>query len=52
MKIKIMLGTSDAWLMSHLSHRPSDPAYHIEDCQIYSKLCSIADGRKISFTNM
>ena len=28
------LGTSEAWSMSRLSHRPRDPAYHIEDCQI------------------
>ena len=28
---KIMLGTSDAWLMSRLSNRTSEPAYHIED---------------------
>ena len=28
---KIMLGTSDAWSMSHLSHRPSEPAYYIAD---------------------
>ena len=26
---KVVLGTSDAWSMIHLSHRPSDPAYHI-----------------------
>ena len=32
---KIMLGTLDAWSMSHLSHRPSDPAYYIEDCRIF-----------------
>ena len=32
---KIMLGTSDAWLMSRLSHRPSDQAYYIEDCRIF-----------------
>ena len=31
---KIMLGTSDAWLMSLLSQRPNEPAYYIEDCQI------------------
>ena len=31
---KIMLGTSDTWLMSHSSHRPSEPAYYIEDCRI------------------
>ena len=31
-----MLGTSatGAWLMSHSSHRPIDPAYYIEDCRI------------------
>ena len=31
---EIILGTSDAWLMSRLSQRHSDPAYYIEDCQI------------------
>ena len=30
-----MLGTSDAWLMSRLSHRAIKPAYYIEDCRIY-----------------
>ena len=51
---KIMLGTSDAWLMSHSSHRPSKPAYYIEDCRIsrsraphcesfkYPECCSMA----------
>ena len=29
-----MLGTSDAWLMSHLSKRTSNPTYHIVDCRI------------------
>ena len=29
-----MLGTSDAWLMSRLSHPPSDQAYYTEDCRI------------------
>ena len=33
---KIMLGTSDAWSMSHSFHRPSEPAYYIEDCRILS----------------
>ena len=28
---KIILGTSDAWLTIHLSHRPSDPVYCIRD---------------------
>ena len=28
---KIILGTSEAWLMSRLSQRPSEPAYYIED---------------------
>ena len=31
---KIMLGTSDAWSMSRLSHRPNEPEYYIEDCWI------------------
>ena len=30
---KIILGTSDAWSMSHSSQRPSEPVYYIEDCQ-------------------
>jgi hypothetical protein len=29
-----MLGTLDAWLTSCLSHRPSQPTHHIEDCRI------------------
>ena len=29
-----MLGTSDAWSMSRLSHQASEPAYYIEDCRI------------------
>ena len=29
-----MLGTSDTWSMSRLSHRPSEPVYYIEDCRI------------------
>ena len=28
---KIMLGTSDTWSTSRLSHRPSEPAYYIVD---------------------
>ena len=31
---KKKLGTSDAWSTSHLSHRPSEPAYYIVDCRI------------------
>ena len=31
---KNILGTSDTWWMCHLSHRPSEPAYYIEDCRI------------------
>ena len=34
MKKKKMLGTSDPWLTSCLSHRPSEPAYYMVDCQI------------------
>ena len=33
---KIMLGTSDTWSLSRLSHRPIDPAYYIEDCRIFA----------------
>ena len=32
---KIILGTSDTWSMRQSFHRPSDPAYYIEDCWIY-----------------
>ena len=31
---KTIFGTSDAWSTSCLSHRPSEPAYYIIDCQI------------------
>ena len=34
MKKKIILGTSDAWSMIRLSHRPSDPAYYIVNWRI------------------
>ena len=33
-KKKVMLGTSDAWSMSHLSQQPTKPVYYIEDCWI------------------
>ena len=38
---KMILGTSDAWSKRLLSHRPSDPAYYIEDCQIFENLKGI-----------
>ena len=31
---KIIPGTLDTWSMSRLAHRPSNPAYYIEDCRI------------------
>ena len=31
---KKILGTSDTWSTSHMSHRPSEPAYYIVDCRI------------------
>ena len=34
-KNKVMLGTSYPWSVSHSSHRPSVPAYYIEDCRIF-----------------
>ena len=46
MKKKIIFGTSDAWSMSHLSQRPSDPAYYIESCRI----CRVCKNSKISKT--
>ena len=33
-----ILRTLDAWSMSHLSHRPSEPAYYIVDCWIFTRL--------------
>ena len=33
---KPILGTSDGWSMSRLSQQPSNPAYYIEDCLIFS----------------
>ena len=33
---KKILGTSDAWSTSPLSHRPSKPAYYIVDWRIFS----------------
>ena len=40
---KKILGTSDTWSTSHLSHRPSEPAYYIVDCRIlnYVRLANI-----------
>ena len=35
---KIILGTSDAGLTSHLSQQTSEPAYYIVDCWIFSFL--------------
>ena len=31
---KIIFRTSEAWMTSRLSHRPSEPAYYIVDCRI------------------
>ena len=35
MKKIIILGRSDTWSTSRLSHRPSNPAYYIEDWRIF-----------------
>ena len=37
------LGTSEAWLTSHLSQQTSEPAYHIVDCRIYVMACLLLD---------
>ena len=34
---KKILGTSDAWSTSRLSHPPSKPAYYIVDCRIFGQ---------------
>ena len=39
---KIILGTSDAWSTSHLSHQPSEPAYYIVDWRIYTSKVPLA----------
>ena len=38
---KKILGTSDAWSMSHLSHWPSEPGYCIVDCWILRDIESV-----------
>ena len=38
---KRTLGTSDTWLISRLSKRPSNSAHYIEDCQIFTVLINI-----------
>ena len=43
---KIILGTSDAWLMSRSSQRPSDRAYYIEYFQIYSIVCHAGENMR------
>ena len=37
---KIILGTSDAWLTSHLSYRLSEPAHYIVDWRIYRPMAA------------
>ena len=34
---KVILWTSDTWLLSHLSQQTSEPAYHIADWSIYGR---------------
>ena len=41
---KKVLGTSDAWSTSHLSHRAREPAYYIVDCRIYTILTVLRVG--------
>ena len=35
---KKILATSDTWSTSRLSHQPSEPAYYIVDCRIFTCL--------------
>ena len=39
---KKILGMSDAWVMSHLYHWPSDPAYYTVDYQIINVFTEFA----------
>ena len=45
---KIILGTSDAWSTSRLSHWPSKPAYYIVDWRIFESLKG-SYGKMITF---
>ena len=47
---KLILGTSDAWSMRQSSHRPSNPAYYIEDCWILSS-DRIRNGQNVTLRN-
>ena len=50
---EIILGTSDAWPMRRLTQWPSDPAYYIEDCWIFTYLSFLAGlGQKPSVIGM
>ena len=40
---KKILGTSDAWSMSRLSHMPRGPGYYIVDCQIFGSFSKTSD---------
>ena len=42
---KKYLGMSDAWWMSRLFHRPSEPVYYIVDCRISALLGSTAPAK-------
>ena len=44
---RIILGTSDAWLTSHLSQQNCKPAYYTVDCQIYKPRDSRANSHKL-----
>ena len=57
MKQKIMLehqtlGTSDTWLLSRLSQRPSNPVYYIEDCRISTALRAAPEQLSVPFNKL
>ena len=45
----IILGTSDTWSMRRSSHRPSHPAYYIEDCRISTRRQMFFGGTVVLF---
>ena len=49
MKKKI-LGTSDTWSMSGLSHQLSEPAYYIVDCRISGDVIIITKRTRVTLT--
>ena len=46
-----IIGTSEAWWKSRLSHQPCDPAYYIEDCWISKPATAVYVGQIPNFSS-